>query len=261
MTSRIDAGRAAGEIEFEEHLPVDEGGQHVGRIARSAAGQDIDHVEDAEGVGEADDEDDGDHGPEQRQDDQPQDLQARGAVDPRRLDRIGRQAGEAGEEHEDVEGQRQPEIGDHDGRPREPDIGEPQRAVGRRTSWRSNRSCRSRRDEHPSPGERADHRRDHQRQARRWRLEDAGAGEPAMQRQRDREAEDRFEQQRRRDEAERLGERVRKSAVGDDAQVVGKPDEGRLAAEDVVLALRLSQTRPARSDRSWSPRGRRAPGR
>ena len=45
-------GRAAGEIEDGEHLPVDEGREHVGAIGRPAAGQHIDHVEDAEGVGE-----------------------------------------------------------------------------------------------------------------------------------------------------------------------------------------------------------------
>ena len=59
--------------------------------------------------------------------------------------------------------------------------------------------------EHEPPGERADDRRDHQRQ-RDDGAEDARAGEGAVQRERDGQAEDGLEDEARRDDAERLAE-------------------------------------------------------
>ena len=233
-------GGAAGKVEHGEHLPVDEGREHVGRVGRAAAGQHVDDVEDAERIGQADDEDHRDHRLEQRQHDGEEDLPRRGAIDLRRLDRIGRQAREAGEQHEDVEGQRQPEIGDDDGGAGEPDIGEPQRAAGAEQAGdRVDHAVAV--DEDEAPGECADHRRDHQRQGDDG-AEDPAAPQAAMERQRDGQPDDGFENEACGDEAERLPERGLEVAGAGDPRVVGEPGKSVVPRIAVSGPLRLSQT-------------------
>ena len=144
-------------------------------------------------------------GLKQRQRHPRQDLPGRGAVDPRRFERLGRQRGKSGEEDEDVEGQRQPEIGDDDRGAGEPDIGEPERPLAAELLGDGIDHAVAV-GEHEPPGERADHRRHHQRQ-RHDRAEETRAGERAMERQRDGEAEHRLEDEARRDDAGSLLQR------------------------------------------------------
>ena len=236
-------GGAAGKVEYGEHLPIDVGGEHVGGVGRPAAGQNVDDVEDAEGVRQAHDEDDRDHRLQERQHDLQQDLRRRRAVDLRRLDRLGGQAGEAGQQHQDVEGQRHPQVGDDDRRPRQPDVGEPERPGAAEVAGeRVDQPVAV--DEDEAPGQRADHRGDHQRQ-RHDGAEDPAAPEAAVERERHRQTERRLEQEARQRQAERVDERRLKLARTADAEVVVEPAEVRRAAQGGVGAVEAQPQRPA----------------
>ena len=218
-TSSTAAAAPPGKSKHREHLPVDVGREHVGRVGGAAAGQHVDHVEDAEGVGEADDEDHRDHRLQQRQDDGEEDLRRarrRRPARPRsgRLGRLARPASSTRMSKGSaiqrlamtIEARASQTSANHSG-PLAP------KSAGDRVDHAVAV------DEDEAPGERADDRRDHQRQ-RDDGAEDLAAAKPAMQRQRDREAEDGFEDEARRDEAERLPERRLELARAGDARVV-----------------------------------------
>ena len=192
-------------------------------LAGPAAGQHIDHVEDAERVGEPHDEDHRDHRLQQRQDDEDEELPGRGAVDARRLERIGRQAGEAGEQHQYVEGQRHPQIGDDDRGARQPDVGEPQRsACAERAGDRVDHPVAV--DEDEPPGERADDGATISGSAT-IALNSLLPRKPAMQRQRHREPEDGFEHEACEHDLQRLPERRLELGRAGDPDVVAEPLE------------------------------------
>ena len=132
-------GRAAGEVEDRKLLAVDEGREHIRAVGGPAAGQDIDHVEYPEGVGNSDHQDDGDDGSKKRQGYPGENLPRRSPVHHCGLERFLRQIGEARQQHQDVERQRKPEVGDDHGRARQPDVGKPQRPGFRQRPEEPNR--------------------------------------------------------------------------------------------------------------------------
>ena len=165
MSDQQDRRRgAAGEIERGEHLPVDEGREHVGAVRGSAAGQHIDHIEDAERVGQPHHQDDGDHRLQQRQDDARRAVCQGVAPSTRAASSgsVGRLASPASSTSMSKGSAIQRLAMTIDGAG-EPDVGEPQRAACA--------ECAGDGVDHPvavdedeTPGERAHHRRHHQRQ-------------------------------------------------------------------------------------------------
>ena len=164
----------------------------------------------------------------------------RRAIDLRRFDRIGGQAGEAREQDEDVEGQRHPEIGDDDRGAGQPDVGEPQRAAcAEHAGDRVDHPVAV--DEDEAPGECADDRRHHQRQCDDG-AEDLAAAQAAMERERDGEADDRLEDEACEHDAAASARALLELAGAGDPRVVAEPLKSGVPRIAVFGPLRLSQT-------------------
>ena len=118
-------GRAVADAILGEEALEEREAHHLGRGAGSAAGQQIDLVEDLEGDDQTKGEGDQDRREHQRHGDEAELLPRRGAVDARRLEDVLRQRFEAGEEEQEAERRPVPDVDDDDRQQRRVGIAQP----------------------------------------------------------------------------------------------------------------------------------------
>ena len=174
--------RAVAEIQLGERGAVGVEVEDLGRRAGAAAGRGEDRGERRERDHHAQDDDDHDRRPDQRQRDVDEALPRAGAVDARGLVDVGRQRGEAGEDHQERERRPLPGV-DRDHRDqRELRVAEPVVAAEAERARDEVDEAEVGRQHQRAPEQADDDRREHDRQDRRdpqRRLARAGSAAPA----------------------------------------------------------------------------------
>ena len=190
-------GRAPG-VEAEERDLVDVERQRLGRAARAALGEDVDQVEEAEGLDRPEHHRDQQQRPHQRERDPAELEPLRGAVDLRRLVEVLRHRGQAGERDQHDERRPLPGVDDDQRQQREPLLREPLDAVEAEAVEEGVHDAELR-VEHELPEQADDDRREHHRDQEQ-RRERAPPAHAARDQVGDREPERRLQEDRAGDE-------------------------------------------------------------